>query len=243
MNAMRFKNTAPSQDASSQRARAENSPWNLAAFAPQPAHTRPSSNSIIGLIAAGLIQAALFTALMFGTFDKAPPPSVAPLVVDILPVEEKEIPPPPPVTPHLATPNVTMVAPPSFQIYEPPPLVTAAAPPAPNAPVTSQVPVSGNADAVIESYQIKLLRHLNRHKRYPGGARTKREQGVVYVRFSMDRHGKVLASRIETSCRFADLNNEGLALLLRAQPLPMPPMEVAGDPIEMIVPVEFSLKN
>jgi len=92
-------------------------------------------------------------------------------------------------------------------------------------------------------FQVKLLRHLNRHKRYPSSARAKREQGVVHVRFTMDRRGKVLAASVEKACQFETLNQEGVALLARAQPLPMPPPEMEGESIEMIVPVEFSLKG
>jgi protein TonB len=128
------------------------------------------------------------------------------------------------------------------QIYEPPPIV--AMPPAPNAIATSPTPVStgGDPEAAVRDFQVKLLKHLHRHKRYPASARAKREQGVVYVRFAMDRRGNVLSAVLEKRGRWADLDAEGLALLTRAQPLPVPPREVTGDPIEMIVPVEFSLK-
>ena len=165
------------------------------------------------------------------------------MIVDILPQEEPQKPPPPPPRPNLATPVVVMNMPPSPQIYEPPPLVAMA--PSPAAIATSPTPVSsgGDPEVAIKSFQMQLLRHLHRHKRYPVGARTKREQGVVYVRFSMDRRGNVLSAAIEKSTRFTDLDNEGLALLARAQPLPLPPVELSGDPIEMIVPVEFSLKK
>jgi len=243
MNAMNFKNPMPISESSPQSKTAR-APLPLSAFAPQ-VHRAPANagNRLIGIVVAVGVQLVLLAGLTFGTFDRPPAPTPEPLIVDLLPAEQETTPPPPPPKPALATPNIVTNTPPVFQIYEPPPLVSTTAPPAPNAPVTSPVPVGGNAEAVIESYQIRLLRHLNRHKRYPSGARAKREQGVVYVRFAMDRRGNVLSASIETSCHFPALDNEGLALLARAQPLPIPPMEVAGDPIEMIVPVEFSLKR
>lgn len=243
MNSMNFNSPALAGGSAPQWERTAVTQVGVAAFAPGAIGLGIGGRRVIGVAMAGAVQVMLLAALMFGTFGKAAAPPTAPMEVSILPEVEKAPPPPPPMKPVMTAPNVVINTPPTFQIYEPPPIVAAPAPPAPNALTSSSVPVSGNAAAVIETYQIRLLRHLNRHKRYPGGARAKREQGVVYVRFAMDRRGNVLSAAIEKSGRFADLDGEGLALMSRAQPLPTPPAEVAGDPIEMIVPVEFSLKN
>lgn len=243
MNAMNFNRPALAGAGAPQWERTAGTPLDLAAFAPPAAQPRSGGSRVIAIAAAGAVQVMILAALMFSTFDTSAPPPPAPLEVSILPQTEEIKPPPPPMKPVMTTPNVVINTPPTFQIYEPPPLVASNAPPAPNAPTSTSVPAGGNDAAIVEAYQIRLLRHLNRHKRYPGGARAKRQQGVVYVRFAMDRRGNVLSAAIEKSGRFADLDSEGLALLSRAQPLPMPPVEVAGEPIEMIVPVEFSLKN
>lgn len=189
------------------------------------------------------VQVMLLMALMHGTFDQSPLATPPPLEVNLLPeTHEPPPPPPPPLKPTLINPVVLMNMPQAPQIYEPQPIM--AMPPSPKAITTASAPVSHEGDLIdrVQEFQIKLLRHLNRHKRYPAGARAKREQGVVYVRFAMDRSGNVLSAVLEKRGRWADLDAEGLALLTRAQPLPIPPQEVAGDPIEMIVPVEFSLK-
>ncbi len=214
----------------------------LADFAPSVPERRVSSNRVLAMAAAIGVQVVLLAALMHGTFNPSPLAAPPPLEVNILPETRELPPPPPPLKPTLITPSVLMNMPQAPQIYEPPPLV--AMPPSPQAITTAPAPVSNDGDLIdkVRDFQIKLLRHLNRHKRYPAGARAKREQGVVYVRFAMDRSGNVLSAVLEKRGRFADLDAEGLALLTRAQPLPIPPAEVTGDPIEMIVPVEFSLK-
>jgi protein TonB len=87
-----------------------------------------------------------------------------------------------------------------------------------------------------------LLGHLERHKRFPREAQWRRQQGVVYLRFTMDRQGRVLSAKIERSAGFAALDEETLALIYRAQPLPPPPDDVPGDPLELIVPVQFFMR-
>ena len=94
-----------------------------------------------------------------------------------------------------------------------------------------------------EKYETVLLRSINAALRYPTVARQRHQQGTVYVRFVMDRRGNVLSSQIERSSRFPSLDEEGLALLSRAQPLPAPPADVAGDQIQLVVPIVFSLRN
>ena len=72
-------------------------------------------------------------------------------------------------------------------------------------------------------------------------ARLRREEGIVYLTFSMNRSGQVLAANIARSSGSQALDAETLALVRRAEPLPLPPPEMAGDPITLTVPVRFSL--
>jgi protein TonB len=50
-----------------------------------------------------------------------------------------------------------------------------------------------------------------------------------------------VSSQINKSSGFELLDDEVLALVQRAQPVPSPPPEVTGDRIELLVPVAFSL--
>ncbi|OYY39854.1 MAG: energy transducer TonB, partial [Rhodospirillales bacterium 24-66-33] len=88
-----------------------------------------------------------------------------------------------------------------------------------------------------------LLRHLERHKRYPSEAQRSRHEGVTYVRFTMSRDGRILAARIERPSGHAALDQEGLELLQRAQPLPPLPHDQPGESLEIVVPVQFFLRR
>lgn len=93
------------------------------------------------------------------------------------------------------------------------------------------------------TWQGLLLAHLEANKRYPPAAQERGEQGVVYLRFAMDRQGKVLSFSLEKGSGFADLDQETLDLIQRSQPLPPPPADIAGNVIELVVPVQFELQQ
>lgn len=93
------------------------------------------------------------------------------------------------------------------------------------------------------TWQSVLLGHLEHHKRYPREARRRRQEAVVYVRVRINRDGTVVDYRLEKPSTHEALNQETLALIARAQPLPPPPMEVTGETVEFVVPVEFFLRK
>lgn len=119
--------------------------------------------------------------------------------------------------------------------------VAAETPPATEttAPPSRPAPPAASASAAAQTWQSRLLAHLERRKRYPAEARARRLQGVAQVRFTMDRSGRVLSAALERSSGHAALDREALALLQRAQPLPPPPPETTGDRLTLTVPVEF----
>ena len=104
-------------------------------------------------------------------------------------------------------------------------------------------PPAINSGAARASWQAQLVGWLERNKRYPRLAQEQRQEGTVYLRFAIDRQGRVLSSQIERGSGYALLDEEVLALIQRAQPLPAPPAEVLGARIELTVPIQFSLRG
>ncbi|SKC74373.1 energy transducer TonB [Paraburkholderia hospita] len=118
------------------------------------------------------------------------------------------------------------------------PPTTAAAPAA-----AAALPASPVASMNAPSWQALLLGRLQQFKRYPADAQARNQQGVAYLRFTMDRKGRVLTFQLEKTSGYTLLDEEALALIQHAQPLPAPPPSVAGDPLELVVPIEFFLKD
>jgi protein TonB len=111
----------------------------------------------------------------------------------------------------------------------------------PPAPRTAQQ-VKGGAPAVDPSWQASLVRQLQRFKRYPPEAQSRHEQGVVLLGFTLDRNGHVLAHNIARSSGYADLDDEVMAMIVRAQPLPPFPAGMTQPRIDLTVPIRFSLR-
>ena len=111
----------------------------------------------------------------------------------------------------------------------------------PPAPVTAQR-VKGGAPKVEPSWQTSLMRQLQRFKRYPASAQSRKEEGVVLLSFSLDRSGHVLAHSIARSSGHLDLDNEVMAMIMRAEPLPPFPESMSQTQIDLTVPIRFSLR-
>jgi protein TonB len=173
--------------------------------------------------------------------EPPPPVEMPPPVVAEVTLPEPEPPPPlelkPPEPPKPIEKKVEKKPQPKMAAPQAAPQQAAvAAAPAPGASVD---PPSNT----LPTWKGILLKHLERHKRYPHEAQRSRHEGITYVRFTMSRDGRVLAARVERGAGIASLDQEGLDLLQRAQPLPPLPADQPGESLELIVPIQFFMKR
>ncbi|WP_414899584.1 energy transducer TonB [Sphingomonas flavalba] len=152
--------------------------------------------------------------------NREPPPVVNRPAID-----------PPPI--RLPTLNPMTAPPPEPAATPAPPEDRATAPDAKPAP-----PATRASDAK-PTWEGAVLAALNKAKRYPREAAFRRQQGVPYIRFAIDRSGRVLSVALEKSSGVRALDEEAVRLPRRAEPLPKPPQDVTGQVIELVVPVEF----
>jgi len=106
-------------------------------------------------------------------------------------------------------------------------------------------PSSGSAASVARAqatWEKALVAHLNRFKRYPDRARAHGSQGAVSVEFIIDRTGSLVSSRVVHSSGSSVLDEEALAVLQRASPLPAPPAVVSGATFNLSLPIQFRIR-
>ena len=99
----------------------------------------------------------------------------------------------------------------------------------------------GVGEGGVANWQSLLLADLEAHKHYPSEARERGEEGIAYLRFTMNREGKVLSFGLDKGSGYADLDQETLDLIQRSQPLPKPPASIVGQELQLTVPIKFEL--
>jgi periplasmic protein TonB len=180
---------------------------------------------------------------------QSPPPAPPKLEPSPAPHPEVALPAPPPMpkpkrkakrVEHPPTPRRQAEPVASPREWTPP---APAAPPATASQTSAAQSTPSTAASARATWQAQLVAWLERYKRYPRVAQEQRQQGVVYLRFAIDRQGRVLSSQISKSSGFVLLDEEVLALIQRAQPVPSPPPEIGGNRIELQIPVAFSLRR
>jgi protein TonB len=179
---------------------------------------------------------------------------LAAMPLDPIDTPMEEVPPGPAQVAAEATPEVKPIEKPEEKVEEivravDPEVAMQAEPPKPETPTETQPPapvttapqmpkrVVSNA---VPTWKRQISVLLERNKRYPAAAERHREVGVAQLAFTIDRQGRVLASRIVKSSGSVALDGETLELVKRAQPFPPPPSEVPGDRVEFNVPIRFT---
>jgi periplasmic protein TonB len=112
-------------------------------------------------------------------------------------------------------------------------------------PTPAVAPSPGTSASITRlraSWEKALVKHLNRFKRYPEIARARGNQGEVTVRFTLDRTGHVIAARVVQSSGSTALDEEALAVLKRADPLPAAPDQVGGMTFDQTLPIRFRIR-
>ena len=108
------------------------------------------------------------------------------------------------------------------------------------APEQGQINIS-NANA-IPTWKRQVVGLLERHKRYPEAAQARNQHGAVELAFSLDRRGRVTASRIAKSSGSSALDEATLDLVRRAQPFPAPPPEMTDAELNLSVPILYNMR-
>lgn len=100
---------------------------------------------------------------------------------------------------------------------------------------------SGSATSSVSParWQSKVQAHLARRKGQLAKSRDKGTQGTVLVRFSIDTGGNVLSVSLSRSSGYPSLDQDVLAMVRAASPVPAPPPDVNRT---LTVPFEFTTR-
>ena len=114
--------------------------------------------------------------------------------------------------------------------------------PSPPVPQATSPPRPKLSAAQVASWHRRIALQVERHKGYPASARARHETGTAELAFTLDRNGKVVASRIVRTSGSAALDQETIDTVRRAQPFPPPPQNLSGETFDFTVPIRFNIR-
>ena len=110
----------------------------------------------------------------------------------------------------------------------------AAESPAPRAATASNATTAAQMEWQVASW-------LERYRTYPRAARRAGYEGTAWVRFTLDRRGRLQRSELVDSSGYGMLDRAAMELLDRASPFPALPSASGLDEIELLLPIEYRL--
>ncbi|MFZ5451179.1 MAG: energy transducer TonB [Thermodesulfobacteriota bacterium] len=99
---------------------------------------------------------------------------------------------------------------------------------------------SGN---ILSAYLAKVRQLLEKHKRYPGEARRRWEQGVVVLSFTISRNGEIAHPRVSHSSGYRALDEAAQDTLKRLSRFPPFPPHLDRPSLAIEVPLAFRLRE
>lgn len=103
-----------------------------------------------------------------------------------------------------------------------------------------QAPTSPNPQAV-NNYSNLLRAHIAKHKKYPRIAQRRKMQGEVIIAIQIGGDGSLISKNIQKSSGHSVLDKEGMNMMEKSKPFPVPPDTLKNSVTNVVVPIAFNL--
>ena len=103
-----------------------------------------------------------------------------------------------------------------------------------------QAPTSPNPQAV-NNYSNLLRAHIAKHKKYPRIAQRRKMQGEVVIAIQIRGDGSLISKNIQKSSGHSVLDKEGMNMMEKSKPFPVPPDTLKNSVTNVVVPIAFNL--
>jgi protein TonB len=96
----------------------------------------------------------------------------------------------------------------------------------------------GNRRRAREDYRWQIIRKHSQYKGRPA-SRAASDQGLVVLRLTLARDGRLVGLALARSSGFPDLDRGVMETTRAASPFAPPPSAIAHDPVTLIVPIRY----
>lgn len=88
-------------------------------------------------------------------------------------------------------------------------------------------------------YLSRVYRHIEPYRSYPAAARAGGQHGRVVTRVTINRDGGLVDLRLDRSSGWPLIDEAEMAAIRRAMPLPPVPNGMRGDPVVLVLPMNY----
>ncbi|MDG1692839.1 MAG: energy transducer TonB [Methylophilaceae bacterium] len=106
--------------------------------------------------------------------------------------------------------------------------------------ISEQVPTSPSPQ-VVNNYSNLLRAHIAKHKKYPRIAQRRKMQGEVVIAIQIGGDGSLISKNIQKSSGHNVLDKEGMNMMEKSKPFPVPPDTLKNSVTNVVVPIAFNL--
>ena len=106
-------------------------------------------------------------------------------------------------------------------------------------PSTSSFDQATGDGGARNDYLSRVYRHIDPYRDYPAAARAARQHGRVVTRVTISRAGELLDIRLDRSSGWPLIDDAEMSAIRRAMPLPPVPAGMRGDPIVLVLPMNY----
>ena len=171
-----------------------------------------------------------------------PKPIIKPKPIEKTKPIPKPIPIPEPIIEPITEPVVEPISEPIFE-----PIIEQVVEPISEAVETNEVvqtsePVLTTPNPqVVNNYSNLLRAHIAKHKKYPRIAQRRKMQGEVVIAIQIGGDGSLISKNIQKSSGHKVLDKEGMNMMEKSKPFPVPPDTLKNSVTNVIVPIAFNL--
>jgi TonB family protein len=94
---------------------------------------------------------------------------------------------------------------------------------------------------LLKNYRDSVMKLTYINTEYPKRALKKRWEGLVVLKVTLDRQGKVLSIKEEQAAKRSTLNDAAKKAVKKSAPYPAAPKELIGDDVVLLLPFNFKL--
>ncbi|MBT6232811.1 MAG: energy transducer TonB, partial [Nitrosomonadales bacterium] len=94
---------------------------------------------------------------------------------------------------------------------------------------------------VVSNYSNLLRAHIAKHKKYPRIAQRRKMQGEVVIEIQIKGDGSLISKNIQKSSGHKVLDKEGMNMMEKSKPFPVPPEAMKDSVTTVLVPIAFNL--